>query len=453
MIQTPAPTTISPIVLPQPLVPIPAVNEVKAQEVAINAEVKAFHELMCKEVNHAAEKHVLAQIKMEYIHELSKKTLPVFEDLIRTKYASNPEEGLRHWKQLQQECDDDYDGPDPEITDFVSGITSYDALLNKRIAEPSQLLQGVLYKGDMMSLNASSKAGKTKLLIQLGLCVSAGVPWLGIPTQQGKVLYVNFELSEYVMSARLKTIKDHVLPNVPMDNFYVRNMKTSKLRGKRLIAALPRLAQSLKSTHYDMIIIDPIYQLYGHDVDENSAGDIHNVLQLLETVAMETGASVIYAHHHSKGSQGKKASIDRSSGSGVFGRYNDAIIDVTELNDADEDCESFVMSFNLRAFPRKKKLGIRIKGLQISLDHNLNLGDVKTGGQSKVKYTEKDLLNHIFERPYSTSELSRLVQADTGMSESTFNRLLKQVKAKEGVTQNEQDEWLYNIPDRKSNLK
>ncbi len=43
------------------------------------------------------------------------------------------------------------------------------------------------------------------------------------------------------------------------------------------------------------------------------------------------GASVIYAHHHSKGAQGSKASMDRASGSGVFARDADALLDMIEL--------------------------------------------------------------------------------------------------------------------------
>jgi RecA-family ATPase len=46
---------------------------------------------------------------------------------------------------------------------------------------------------------------------------------------------------------------------------------------------------------------------------------------------MELGTSVIYCHHHSKGAQGGKSAMDRSSGSGVFARDPDAILDLSEL--------------------------------------------------------------------------------------------------------------------------
>ena len=45
--------------------------------------------------------------------------------------------------------------------------------------------------------------------------------------------------------------------------------------------------------------------------------------------------AVIYAHHHSKGAQGGKRSMDRASGSGVFARDPDALLDMTELTPTD----------------------------------------------------------------------------------------------------------------------
>ncbi|MBR3270797.1 MAG: hypothetical protein IKI59_02645, partial [Clostridia bacterium] len=42
-------------------------------------------------------------------------------------------------------------------------------------------------------------------------------------------------------------------------------------------------------------------------------------------------------HHHSKGAQGGKFSIDRASGSGVFARDPDAILDMIQINPADAE--------------------------------------------------------------------------------------------------------------------
>jgi RecA-family ATPase len=54
-----------------------------------------------------------------------------------------------------------------------------------------------------------------------------------------------------------------------------------------------------------------------------------------DKIATELGSSVIYCHHHSKGTQGNKKSMDRASDSGVFARDPDALIDLVELDITD----------------------------------------------------------------------------------------------------------------------
>ena len=68
------------------------------------------------------------------------------------------------------------------------------------------------------------------------------------------------------------------------------------------------------------------------DGDENSAGEISKFTNEFDKVATELGCSMIYCHHHSKGSQSGKRSADRASGSGVFARDADAILDMIELS-------------------------------------------------------------------------------------------------------------------------
>ena len=51
---------------------------------------------------------------------------------------------------------------------------------------------------------------------------------------------------------------------------------------------------------------------------------------------------MIYCHHHSKGAQGGKRSMDRASGSGVFARDPDAMLDMTELVPTDASGNSCI---------------------------------------------------------------------------------------------------------------
>lgn len=79
--------------------------------------------------------------------------------------------------------------------------------------------------------------------------------------------------------------------------------------------------------------IDPIYKVITGD--ENSADQMANFCNQFDKVCTELGCAVIYCHHHSKGSQGSKKSMDRASGSGVFARDPDALLDLIELETTD----------------------------------------------------------------------------------------------------------------------
>ena len=61
-----------------------------------------------------------------------------------------------------------------------------------------------------------------------------------------------------------------------------------------------------------------------------------NFCNQFDKVCTELGCATIYCHHHSKGAQGGKRSMDRASGSGVFARDPDALLDLIELEVSDD---------------------------------------------------------------------------------------------------------------------
>ena len=98
-------------------------------------------------------------------------------------------------------------------------------------------------------------------------------------------------------------------------------------------ALAPKLIRRAIKNNYIAIIIDPIYKVITGD--ENSAEQMARFCNQFDKICTELGAAVIYCHHHSKGSQGGKKSMDRASGSGVFARDPDAMLDLIELETTD----------------------------------------------------------------------------------------------------------------------
>lgn len=223
------------------------------------------------------------------------------------------------WIDYIGSLDDDL----PEILDFG----------NQLIEPPElspELIGGILREGNKMIITGESKAGKTCLSQELAVCIAEGKPWLGkFPCQQGKVLYINLEVEEASLFHRFKSI---YLANGWELGPNTHNIRPWNLRG--FAVPLEKLAAKVirrcKNTGpYKAIILDPLYKV--QQGDENSAEAIAAFCNALDKIAHETGAAIIYDHHHPKGAVGNRKIIDRGSGSGVFARDADAICDLSFL--------------------------------------------------------------------------------------------------------------------------
>lgn len=197
------------------------------------------------------------------------------------------------------------------------------------LADP--LIASVLRKGHKLLLAGPSKAGKSFALIELCICIAEGMKWLGhFQCTQGKVMYVNLELDRASCLHRFEDVR-RALGCTTHHPVKIWNLRGKSIPMDKLA---PRLIRRAKKENYIAIVIDPIYKVITGD--ENSADQMAAFCNQFDKVCTELGCAVIYCHHHSKGSQGQKRSMDRASGSGVFARDPDALLDLIQL-DVPED--------------------------------------------------------------------------------------------------------------------
>ena len=193
------------------------------------------------------------------------------------------------------------------------------------------LIDNVLRKGHKMLIAGPSKAGKSFLQIELCIAIAEGRKWIQWQCAQGKVLYVNLELDRASCLHRFKDVysSSGIRPD-HLDNIDIWNLRGKSVPMDKLA---PKLIRRAAKKNYVAVIIDPIYKVITGD--ENSADQMANFCNQFDKVCTELGCAVIYCHHHSKGSQGAKKSMDRASGSGVFARDPDALLDLIELETTD----------------------------------------------------------------------------------------------------------------------
>lgn len=220
------------------------------------------------------------------------------------------------WKEWIESVNDDL--PDPESLEDV-----WDNLPELAPC----LIDGVLRQGHKMLIAGPSKAGKSFLQIEMCIAIAEGREWLGWKCTQGRVLYVNLELDRASCLHRFRDVYQAL--GWKPDN--LKNIDIWNLRGKSrpMDKLAPMLIRRAAKKNYIAIVIDPIYKVITGD--ENSADQMANFCNQFDKVCTELGVAVIYCHHHSKGGQGGKKAMDRASGSGVFARDPDAMLDMIEL--------------------------------------------------------------------------------------------------------------------------
>jgi RecA-family ATPase len=249
--------------------------------------------------------------------------IPGVERNGKKQYIIDTDIGKESWQEWQEWIESISDDlPDPEsLKDVWSDLPE--------LAPP--LIKNVLRQGHKMLIAGPSKAGKSYALTELCIAIAEGKNWFGWKCAQGKVLYVNLELDRASCLHRFKDVyqalgwEAHSLSNIDIWNLRGKAVPMDKLA--------PKLIRRAMKKNYIAVVIDPIYKVITGD--ENSADQMANFCNQFDKVCTELGCAVVYCHHHSKGSQGGKKSMDRASGSGVFARDPDAMLDLIELDVTD----------------------------------------------------------------------------------------------------------------------
>ena len=193
------------------------------------------------------------------------------------------------------------------------------------------LIEGVLRQGHKMLIAGPSKAGKSFSLIELCIALAEGKKWLGWQCAQGRVLYVNLELDSASCLHRFRDVYSALgIKPQNLDSIEIWNLRGKSLPMDKLA---PRLIRRAREKNYIAVILDPIYKVITGD--ENSADQMAAFCNQFDKICTELNTAVIYCHHHSKGSQAGKRTMDRASGSGVFARDPDALLDMSELSLSD----------------------------------------------------------------------------------------------------------------------
>jgi hypothetical protein len=314
-----------------------------------------------------------------------------------------------------------------------------------KLKAPPELVGGVLHQGCKLALGGGSKTFKTWTLLDLALSVSHGQPWLGFPTKRAPVCYLNFELQEWSIQKRLRDVAQARQIPIEPGWFHVWNLRG---HAEGYGGLLPRLASEISVDQLGLLILDPIYKLYG-DTDENSAKDISALLNALERLAVDTGAAIAFAAHFSKGNQASKESIDRISGSGCFARDPDAILTFTRHNEEN----AFTVDSILRNHAPVQSFVVQWDWPIMKRNDDLDPADLKqpNRGGRKKEATVDTLLQCLGKRKLTSAQLQKRCLAQKNIQRASFFRRFGEAKRIGAIVSAGKGKWMVSKVSKVSN--
>ena len=332
--------------------------------------------------------------------------------------------------------------PEPELPVLLPelklpAIINAQELIRRNPHQPPQLIRGLLHQGSKMVLGGGSKSYKTWSLLDLGMSVACGQPWLGFATAQAKVLYINLELPDWSFKERIQNITVARPELTDLSRFDVWNLRGYAVSLEKL---QPIIAQAA-AQNYGLIIIDPIYKVYG-DRDENSAGDMGGLLNEIDRLAVKTDAAVVFGAHFSKGNQAGKESMDRISGSGVFARDPDTILIMTKHEQED----TYTVEATVRNLKPVEPFCVQRLHPLMERNDAIDPKKLKQAGMKTEKYPAVLLMNTLGAEELSTSEWQVKTCKATGMSKRTFQAKLAEFKDNSEKVLKTGDKWKATYP-------
>lgn len=158
------------------------------------------------------------------------------------------------------------------------------SILNAR----GMVVEDMLQEETVNIIVGDSGIGKSPLLVQLGLCVAAGVPFIDLPVQKGPVLYVDYENAASNLADMIDNLLIHLgLPEAP-ETFRVLHFPESTFTVSHAIRELSPV----------LVIIDAL-RGYNPSAEKDNSSAAACIAQI-QKVAETAHCTFLLLHHTRK---------------------------------------------------------------------------------------------------------------------------------------------------------
>ena len=279
--------------------------------------------------------------------------------------------------------------------------------------------KGVLPEKSILVVGGISKAGKSIFVMNLGLCLAAGKPFITfdvpIPVI---VMYLQAEVNEFNLHKRLKIMTNGHgnIDEEDLSKFHIWNEKKIKLSGTG--KGQGEVQKYLEVIHPKVLIIDPMYKF--HTFDENKSDLMRKFFDVLDLWVDQYGISIVIVHHFGKPQKDSgRSGAQLLRGSSVIFDYADSYISLS--NNRKEDKRYVKAHFELRN--EEDPPTISLFRNPDSLWYEI----VDTGEGLKVTAAEVIRALEQFREPITSTILITEVIDKTGASERTIRTKIREL--------------------------
>jgi hypothetical protein len=294
------------------------------------------------------------------------------------------------------------------------------AFLNISFPERKYLIgKGVLPEKSILVVGGISKAGKSIFVMNLGLSLAAGKPFLTFDVPKPiECLYLQAEINETNLQQRLRIMlncEGHICQD-DLKRFQVWNQKGLKLSGSgRGQGEIQKVLETFKPR---VLIIDPMYKF--HTFDENKSDLMRKFFDVLDLWVDQYGISIIIVHHFGKPQKDSgRSGAQLLRGSSVIFDYADSYISLS--NNRKEDKRYVKAVFELRN--EEDPMPLSLFRNSDSLWYEI----VDTGEGLKVTAAEIIKALEQFREPITSTILLTEVMDKTGASERTIRTKIREL--------------------------
>lgn len=199
-------------------------------------------------------------------------------------------------------------------------LWTMDEFLDRDMPELSWVIPGLLAEGERLILTGTEGMGKSILMRQLGVMVSAGLdPFSLAAVPSKRVLFVDCENPERIMMSRLGELRQVCRNRRSNPGMYLRRYPQG------LDLATPRDRMELHHlctiVRPELLLIGPVYKLYVGGAGAREEDLARQVTVVLDGLREEFGFALILEHHSPHAAPGAEQRSVRPIGSSLWMRW------------------------------------------------------------------------------------------------------------------------------------